>query len=460
MINKPAKSADNTAQFGEAGIPKLMLRYSLPSMVATMVSAAFNIINMTFVGRSMGPLGIAAIAICGPITMVQSSLNQLIGNGCAAAIAIKLGEGDPESCREILGSSILFNVIIAAINVIVGHAFMIPILRAFGASETIMPYASAYINIIMFGFLFGFFMMMNPMMRIEGYPKRAMMTMLLFAGVNFVCTPLFIFVFNLGIRGAALGTFCAQLSTSIWMLAFLTNKKRHIGLKLRYLRLRPRYLLQVMQLGLPTFLMNFTQSILSVVMNTRLGTYGGDIAISAWGITNNVSGLVAQPILGLNQGVQPIVGYNIGAKNYQRVKMTLYYTLIAATLISILGWLLTRLFPAQILAFFNNDPELIAVGSRMLVVFRAMIFVTGVQQAGAAYFQFAGKPKTSILLTLSRQLLILLPLVVVLSSLFQMNGILYSGPISDFTSTVIVGVFLLLEIKRLNRLIRDHGEAQ
>jgi Na+-driven multidrug efflux pump len=190
-------------------------------------------------------------------------------------------------------------------------------------------------------------------------------------------------------------------------------------------------------------------------MNTTLGTYGGDTAISAWGITNNVSGLVGQPVLGLNQGVQPIIGYNKGAKNYIRMKQTLYYTLLAATVISLFGWLLTRVFPSQILGFFTNDPELIDVGRRMLIVFRMMIIVMGAQQAGASYFQYVGKPKTSIFLTLSRQVIILMPCVIILSKLFGMNGILYSGPISDFASAAVAAFFIVAEIKRLNGLARE-----
>ena len=456
MSVKPANVVDNTAQFGEDSIIKLMIKYSSPAIMASMVQAAFNIINMTFIGRSVGPLGIGAISICGPITMITGAFNMLIGNGCAAVVAIKLGEGDRESCREILGASIMFNLLFASVSLVAGFIFMEPILRAFGASDTLMPMAKEYLSIMMFGFLVGFFMTMNPMMRIEGYPKRAMITMLLSGVVNFICTPIFLFVFHMGIRGAALGTLCAQVSTSVWMLAFLLNKERVIGLKWRYCRLNTRYFSQVVQFGLPNFLMNFAQSFLSAVMNTSLVTHGGDIAISAWGITNNISGLIGQPVMGLNQAIQPIVGYNIGARKYHRVKQTLWYSLVAATGIATLGWLTTSFFPAQIMGFFNDDPQLIAVGGTMLVVFRALIFVTGIQQVGSAYFQFVGRPKISILLTLSRQMLILLPCVVVLSSFFGLDGILYSGPLADAISTVIVVVFLLLERKRLNELMREH----
>jgi Na+-driven multidrug efflux pump len=278
------------------------------------------------------------------------------------------------------------------------------------------------------------------------------MTMLFSTLVNLICSPTFIFVFGWGIRGAALGTVCAQLGSSGWILFFLIRKERVIGLKWKYLRLRFSHLAYVIQLGMPNFLMSISQSLLSVTLNKNLLAYGGDVAMSAWGITNNIDSLISQPVFGFNQGAQPIIGYNIGAKNYARVKMALYCSLGTAMFFSTIGWLLTRLFPAQIFAFFNNDPELIAVGVRMMTIFRAFLFVVGFQQMGSAYFQFVGKPKVSIVLTLSRQVLILMPCVVVMSRLFGFDGLLYSGPISDFASMALTAYFVVREIKRLNRL--------
>ena len=452
-MNKQPQIVDKTAQFGEDSILKLMIRYSLPSIVAMLVQSTYNIINMSFVGRSVGPMGIAAIAVCNPITMVQGAINQLIGNGSSTAVAIKLGQGDKEASRSLLGSAVAFNLVVSTINVVLGHMFMVPLLRAFGASDAILPLARDYLSITLLGMVFATFMPLNPMMRIEGYPKRAMLTMFISTLVNLICSPTFIFVFHWGIRGAALGTFCAQFAVSLWMFIFLIGKNRVIGLKWKYVRLKLGNLLQIMQLGLPMFLMSLTQTLLSVTMNKSLLAYGGDISISAWGITNTINSIVAQPVLGLNQAVQPIIGYNAGAKKYDRVKLTLFCSLAVATVISTFGWLLTRFFPTQIFAFFNNDPELIAVGSHMMIVFRALIFVTGFQQAGAAYFQYVGKPNTSVFLTLSRQVLILMPLIWILPGFFQMNGILYAGPISDFISTVLTAVYILLEVRRLNKLI-------
>lgn len=456
-MEKTAQTADKTAQFGTDSIPHLMMRYSLPSIIAMLAMTMFNLINMAFVGRSIGALGIAAIAIASPITMIQGSINQFISNGCAAAVSISLGKGDREGAQRILGCSLTFSAIVASVNMVIGFLFLEPLLRVFGASDAIMPFAYDYMVVILFNMLLGIFTTMNPMIRIEGFPAQAMFTMLVMTGVHIVLTPLFIFVFHMGIKGAALGSVGSSIVMSLWICIFLTSEKRAVRLQWKYCRVRFRTILLVMQLGLPTFLMQITQSLLSVVMNKSLGTYGGDIAISAWGITNNVNSVVAQPIFGLNQGVQPIIGYNYGAKNYKRVKQALLYSLGAATVFSFFGWLVIRLFPEPILAFFNQDPELIALGARMLVVFRMLIAVVGFQQAGAAYFQYSGKPNTSIFLTLSRQVLILIPCIMMLPRYFQLNGILYSGPISDALSTVITAFFILFELKRLDRL---EGAAQ
>ena len=445
---------DKTDQFGEDSILRLMMRFSFPSIVAMMVSTSYNLINMSFIGRSAGPLGIAAIAVCQPLMMIQGAINQFVGNGCAAAVAIRLGQGDKDGSRTLLGSAVTFSLLVAVTNIILGHIFITPLLIAFGASDAILPYAKDYLAISLYGMLFGCLTTMNPMMRIEGYPGRAMITMLLSTAVNLVCSPTFIFVFHMGIKGAALATLIAQAATGLWMFLFLTGKNRTIGLKRQYIRLRASCLLQIMQLGLPTFLMSLTQSMLSVTMNKSLGIYGGDISISAWGITNSISNLVQQPVFGLNQGVQPIIGYNIGAKKYARVKQALLYSLALATVFSSLGWLVTRLFPEPIFAFFNKDPELIAVGARMLIVFRMFICVVGMQQAGAAYFQYSGRTKTSVFLTLSRQVLILIPCLLILPRFFQFDGILYAGPVSDLVSSSITAAFLLTEIRRLGRLSR------
>jgi putative MATE family efflux protein len=436
-----------------------MIKYSIPSIIAMLVSSTYNLINMTFIGRAVGPLGIAAIAICQPITMIQGSINSLVCNGCSAAVAIRIGQGDREGARALLGSSVTFNVVVSAINVALGIIFIDPVLRLFGASDAIMPYAKPYLTIILCGQLLGHLMPMNPMIRIEGFPGKAMLTMLLSTLTNLICSPTFIFVFNLGIRGAALGTFCAHVATSTWMLYFLLGKDRVVGLKWKYCRIQFRNMLYVMSLGLPNFLMSLTQSMLSVTINKNLVTYGGDIALSAWGVTTTINNLVAQPVMGLNQGIQPIVGYNIGAGKYDRVRQAMVGALTVATGRSFVGWALTRFFPVQIISFFNSDPELVAVGTRMLIVFRAMIFVVGFQQSGSAYFQFTGKAKMSVFLTLSRQVLILIPLLMILPRYMGMDGILYAGPISDTAATILTATFIFNEYRRLGKLISGQASV-
>jgi len=458
-MEKPATPADKTVQFGEDGILKLMVRYSLPAIVAMFALSAHGVINMTFVGRSIGPLGIAAIAICMPVTMVSGSLLQFVSNGCAAAVAIALGKGDKEEAQGILGCSVLANYITSVICIILGFRYMDFLLRLFGASDATLPLSREYLGVSLFAMMFNSISTMNPMLRIEGYPKQAMLTMVVMSILNIILTPFFIFVLHLGIRGAALGSLIAGVVSMIWIFTFLTRKNRTVRLQWRYMRLRVKTLLYVMQLGMPTFLMQITQNLLSLVMNNGLRTYGGDLAISAWGVTNNISNLVSQPIFGMNQGAQPIIGYNYGAKKYRRVKQALFQSLAAATIFATLGWFLTVFFAKPIFTFFNDDPELIAIGSRMLMIFRSLILITGFQQAGAAYFQNTGKPTTSILLTLTRQVFFLIPLLLILPRFFQFDGILYSGPISDAVSALITGVFILIEIRRLNKLVREEEAA-
>ncbi|MCL1804827.1 MAG: MATE family efflux transporter [Clostridiales bacterium] len=458
-MEKNAQLVDKTAQFGEDSVLRLMVRYSLPSILAMLAISAHSVINMTFIGRAVGPLGIAAIAVSGPITMVQGAINQFISNGCAAAISITLGQGDRDGAQRILGTSMLFLFIVSVINIIIGFTFMEQLLLAFGASQATLSLGKDYMSISLIGMVYGCVATMNPMVRIEGFPKLAMVTMLLMTGMNLILAPLFIFYFQWGIRGAALATIISQFAVAVWIMYFLLHKDRTVRLRLKYLRLKISTILLIMKLGLPTFLMQVTQSLLSIVMNRGLLTYGGDVAISAFGITNNINNLISQPVFGLNQGAQPIIGYNFGANKISRVKQALVYSLAGATMFSALGWVLTRLYAEPIFAFFNNDPELIAVGSRMLIVFRALIFVVGFQQAGAAYFQYSGKPMISIFLTLSRQVIFLIPLIVILPRFLQLDGILYSGPISDLISTILTGVFIIVELKRLNGLIRGSAGA-
>jgi putative MATE family efflux protein len=443
---------DKTSQLGEKNIVSLMAQFSLPSIVAMMVGATYNVINMSFIGRSSGSLGIAAIAISMPVTMISAAINQLIGNGCAACVSIKLGQGEKDKAQEILGNSVFFSLIVATVITVIANIFLDPILVAFGASDAILPYARQYMRIMLLAMIFGSFATMNSIMRIEGYPIRAMISMLLGTAVNLLFSPLLIFVFHMGIRGAAIGTLCAQFATSIWIFTFLVSKKRVVRLRWKYSKLKLENLTEVARLGLPNFLMQFAQSMLSAVMNTSLGMYGGDIAISSWGIITSIMNLISQPIFGLNQGAQPIIGYNIGAGNYKRVRQSMACVLTGAMFFSFLGWGLTRLFPAQLFAFFNKDPELIAMGTHMISVFMSFLFIVGFQQAGASYFQNAGNPRISVLLTLSRQALILAPCVLILSHFYKLDGILISGPIADVSSAMLTGIFIMLEVKKLRNL--------
>ena len=443
---------DRTSQLGEKSIPNLMWQFSLPSIVAMLVQSSYNIINMSFIGRSVGAVGIAAIAVSVPVTMIQGAISQMIGSGCSARVSILAGEADYDGARRTLGCSMKFAILFSLSLMVVAQLFLDPLLAAFGASETILPYSHDYMRVMLLGMVFSNFVSMNPMLRIEGFPMRAMATQLISTAINLVLSPTFIFVFDLGIQGAALSSVVAQLATAVWIFLFLINKKRTIGLKREYFKFDLKIISNVLPLGLPGFLMQLAQSMLSITMNKNLGTYGGDTAISAWGIMTSITTLISQPVFGMNQGAQPIIGYNMGAKKYKRVRQTIAWTLGIATAFSVLAWALTRLFPVPMFAFFNKDPELIELGTGMMKIFMACLFLVGFQQSGAAYFQSAGKPRISIVLTLSRQVLILIPSVWILSYFFQLQGLLVSGIISDIASALITGIFILREAGNLKKL--------
>jgi len=456
-VKKPAQSDNKTTQLGESNIAKLIAQYATPTILAMMVQAAYDVVNMSFIGQSVGPLGIAAIAICSPITMIQYTLVSFLANGCIASVAIKLGEGNPESARETFGSTLAFCLTISTCVALTVTITIDPLLRLFGASEAVLPYARDFLRINTFSAVFSVFLILNPLIRIEGYPTLSMLATLLSTAVHLCVAPTLIFVFEMGVRGAAIGTLCANIAVGIWVFSFMRGKKRVVRLQFRYLRYKLHILKIIMQLGLPTFLMQLSQTLLSVVMNRSLIAYGGDISMSAWGITNNITMLINQPIFGMTQGAQPIIGYNIGARKHIRVKKALMFSLMATSLFAILGWSLTQLFPVQLFSFYSDDPGLISLGVRMFTTFRALVFVIGIQQAGSSYFQYSGRPKVSALLSLSRQVLILIPCVLLLPLVLGFDGILYSGPISDFVSTTITALFIIFEFRRLNKLIRSEG---
>jgi putative MATE family efflux protein len=326
-----------------------------------------------------------------------------------------------------------------------------------GASDQILPYARDYLQIILIGGVFqSVGMGMNNFIRSEGNPRIAMYTMLIGAVINTVLDPILIFVFDMGMKGAAIATIFAQFVSAVWVVLYFLKGKSLLKLRLKNMMLKSSVVAGILALGIAPFAMQLAASIQNLILNASLANYGGDVAISGMGIVNSIVTLMIMPIFGINQGVQPIIGYNYGARKYDRVKEAYKLAVIFATVIVIIGWILTRVWPEQLVYLFNRtDTELINFGTLALRRFMMFLPFIGFQIVSSNYFQAVGKPRHSALLGLSRQVLILIPALLILPTFFGLNGVISAGPLADAVSTVVTGIFIFLEMKKLD----THHEA-
>lgn len=442
-----------TNRLGEEKITNLLVSFSVPAMVGMVVNSLYNIIDRMYIGNAsdLGSLGLAGITISFPITLIIMALASLFGIGGSTMFSIKLGEGKPEESQKYLGNAVTLIITSSIIYAAIGFIFLEPILTLLGSSTEVMPYAVEYMRIVLWGAILQCLSMgLNNFVRADGNPKIAMITMFLGAGFNIIFDPVFIYIFKWGMTGAALATVGGQLLTTVWILSYFAGKRCSIKLKLDKMKPELPLIKRIMQTGTPSFLRQFCNSILNVTLNKSLILYGGDIAVSGMGIINSIQTFMLMAIFGINQGAQPIIGYNFGANKTHRVKEALKWAITAATAITLIGWLITRLFPEALIKMFNSDNELILFGTNALKIWFLCLPIVGFQVVGASYFQAVGKAKASTFLTLMRQLIILIPAVMILPKTFGLNGILYAAPLSDLLSSVITGIWLWVELKYLN----------
>ncbi len=450
---------DRAKLLGEENIGKLLLKFSIPAIVGMIVNALYNIVDRIFIGNYVDSLGLAGITIAFPIMIILMAFAMLIGVGATSLISIRLGENKKEEAELILGNAMVLFVVFSISISTLGLIFLDPILKLFGASPQVLPYSREYLSIILFGAVFqtiGFGM--NNFIRAEGNPKRAMSTMLIGAILNTILDPIFIIVFNMGIKGAALATIISQLVSAIWVLSYFFGKRSSLVIKKENWRLKLPIVKGILAIGSAPFAMQVAASAITTLLNHSLKTYGGDLAISAYGAINSFATILLMPIFGINQGAQPIIGFNYGAKKYDRVKKTLLLAIIAATSVTIIGFIVTRIFPTQLVALFNRkDKELIEIGANGMKIFFTMLPLIGFQIVSSNYFQATGKPKQSMLLSLSRQVLILIPAILILPRFYGLNGVWMAGPTSDFFASLLTGAFILFEMKNLQTM---HDESQ
>lgn len=443
-------------------IGKLLLKFSIPAIIGMLVNALYSIVDRVFVGRGVGSIALSGVAVTFPITNVIMAVGMLVGVGAAAVVSIKLGQKNKIQAEEILGNAFTLVIILSILVTILGIAFLTPILKILGASAETMPYAKQFATIILIGVVlqnigFG----MNNLIRAEGNPKIAMITMLISAALNFILNPILIFGLKLGVTGSALATIISQTVCSAWIILYFTKGKSLLKLKKENLKLDTNLVKEIIAIGMSPFSMQLAASLVTIIFNTNLAKYGGDTAIGAFALINSIAMLILMPIFGINQGAQPIIGYNYGAKNAKRVKKTLIYACAAATSISTLGFIMVQLFSVQIIKIFNNtDSNLIAIGSNGIRIFLVMLSAVGIQVVCANYFQAIGKAKNSMFLAILRQVVFLIPLILIMPHFFNLNGVWMAGPISDFMSSIVTLFFIYFEMKSLKRLVKDEDEDE
>lgn len=435
----------------------LLIEFSLPAMIGMLVNAIYNIVDRIFIGNSpdLGSVGLAGISICYPVTLVLMAISLMVGIGGATRFSIKLGQGKRKEAGLYMGNALTLTVILGLVFMMFGNLFLTPLLQVLGSSEQVFPYAKQYLSVILFGAVFQCVALAgNNFSRAQGNPKNAMISQLLGAGFNIVFDYILIMIFHMGMYGAALATIGGQCLSAIWQLRFLFGKKTIITLDKELLKLKLRYALDIMKTGIPAFLMQMSNSVLNIILNSTLLKYGGDVALSAIGIVTSVQTLILMPITGLIQGQQPLVSYNYGAKEMNRVKETIRYAAVGGTIISVIGFMAVHFFTRNIVCMFNNEPEVVALCCNALKIWFLLLPVDGCQIVCANYFQAIGRIRISSVLNLLRQIIILIPCILLLSQLFGLYGIFYAVPIADGTAFVMTVVLFLNAIRKDTHLVK------
>ena len=451
---------DHSEQLGQGRIAHLIFKFSIPAVIGMVVHSVYNIVDRIYIGWSVGGLGIAGITVVFPIMLLLMAFGTLVGLGANALISIRLGEQRKDEAELVMGNGMVLLILISLIISASGLIFMDPLLRFFGASSSILPYARDYMGIILLGSVaqsisFG----MNNFIRAEGNPRTAMFTMLIGAFLNIILDPIFIFALGMGVRGAAIATVISQAVSAVWVLSYFLRGKSTLKIRVKNFRLHKAIVGRILIIGSPPFAKHIGNSGLMVLLNNSLLLYGGDLAISAMGIIHSISTLIIMPIFGISQGIQPIVGYNYGAKRYDRVLETLKLAVLAATAVGSAGFIVIMLFPGWLIGLFSgNDPELIKIGVNGLRTFMALLPVVGFQVVCSNFFQAIGKPKQAMFLSMSRQFILLIPAILILPRYMGLPGVWTAVPVADVGSSLLTLYGVLNEMRiQKNILLANSG---
>ena len=454
---------------GYKPIGKLLRSFALPAIISCLVNSIYNIVDQIFIGQGVGYLGNAATTISFPIMTIMVAVATLIGTGGSAFAALKLGEKKEEEAQRTLNNVLILCFIASALVVTLGLVFLTPLLTMFGASDATMPYAKDYATVILIGSPFSIISIaLSNMARTDGSPNLSMYSILIGAVLNSILDPIYIFVFHWGVTGAAIATVTSQLISTIILSVYFARGGKTMGFHKKYMRLSGRVCKMTCLLGISSFVTQLVGCVMQIVMNNVLVYYGnqtavgGDTALSAMGIVLKIAMILASACIGIGIGAQPILGFNQGAKQPKRIKKTFVMAAWISTAVVAVAWLLCQLFPGQIISLFgDSDANFSAFAVKCLRIFLGGIFCAGFQIVATSYFQATGQPLKATVLSMLRQLLLLIPMMLILPMFFGLDGALYAGPIADIGSALIVAVFVVFEMKKLNGWIKkDEKEGK
>lgn len=402
-------------ELGTERIGKLLMQYAIPAIIAMTASSLYNMVDSIFIGHGVGPLAISGLAITFPLMNLAAAFGSLVGVGASTLISVKLGQKDYVAAQQILGNVVSLNLIIGILFTLVCLLFLDPILYFFGASDATLPYARDYMITILLGnVITHMYLGLNSVLRSAGHPQKAMAATILTVVINTLLDPLFIYTFHMGIQGAAIATVLAQVISLCWLIKIFCNKNELLHLKRGIYRLKTTLVENIIGIGLAPFFMNLASCFIVILINKGLKLYDGDLAIGAFGIVNRIVYLFVMIVMGLNQGMQPIAGYNFGAQHYHRVNQVMKYTVIAATIVTTSGFLVGELMPELAVSAFTTDAQLIQLSAKGLQVVVLFFPIIGFQMVTSNFFQSIGMAKKAIILSLSRQVLILIPCLLIL----------------------------------------------
>ena len=434
---------------GVEPVGKLLRQYAVPAIVAMTASSLYNMVDSIFIGQGVGPLAISGLAITFPLMNISAAFGALVGVGCATLISVRLGQKEYDTAFKVLGNCVMMNVLLGVTLTVLGFIYLDEILYFFGASEQTIVYSREYMQVIVLGnVITHLYMGLNAVLRSSGHPHEAMYTTMVAVMVNVVLDPVFIYGMDMGIRGAAVATIISQSISLLWQLKLFSNKDDVIYFRRDSFKMRGRIIRDTISIGMPQFMMNMAACLVVLLINHGLVRHGGDLAVGAYGIVNRLVFVMVMIVIGFNQAMQPIAGYNYGANQMPRVMQAFKLTVIAATMVTTTAFLVFMIGADYVVRAFTTDSRLAQLSADGLRIVVLVFPIVGLQMVVSNYFQSIGKPGKSIILSMSRQVLVLIPSLLILPNFFGVEGVWWSMPLSDFIATMLAVVMMAIEIRR------------